>query len=101
MFGRPSTSIITITRQQYFNQLAKQGIITQQDADNALAGNLPDSMLDILNTIENMTSRFSANRMLSTGEGFYKEQPILYYIGNGYGMTEQQTNELFEAARSL
>lgn len=101
MINRRQPPVDTITRKQYFDQLAKQGIVTQQEADSALNGKLPNSMMSILDTIENITSRYSANQMLSTGESFYRNQPILYYIGNGYGMTEEQTDQLFDDALSL
>jgi hypothetical protein len=101
MFNRTPDPVITITRQQYFNQLSKQGLITQQEADNAINGQLSDSFLDVLNTIDNITSRYTAEMLLSSSPTFYKGNPLLYYIGNHYGLTNDETDKLFNDAQSL
>jgi phosphohistidine swiveling domain-containing protein len=89
-----------ISDRQFFQQLAVDGIITEEQALASNAAVIPAPLLAI---IEQMPAdqQFDAKMKVSGATTFYRDDPLTIGIGTAYGMTSEQIDEFFTAAAAL
>lgn len=90
-----------ISDRQFFQQLAIDGVITEEGAENAVAnGSIPAAMLTLIGALPD-AQQFGARMMLKGATVFERYHPLTVTIGTLYGWTEPQIDELFRAAAVL
>lgn len=86
---------------QFFQQLAVQGTITQDEAIAAVAtGTLPASMVALVNSLP-LDQQFSANMLLKGATSFERSHPMVPVLGQLYGWNAAQLDALWTAAALL
>ncbi len=89
-----------VARWQFFQRLAVMGIITEQEAEDAVTGTIPAAMLALVNQLPE-EQRFPA-RMLLKGAGTFERNHVLTPVfASLYDWSEVQTDDFFRAAALL
>lgn len=97
----PSVVPQTISDRQFFQQLAVEGIISEDDAISAVAtGTIPPVMMPLISSMP-PESQFSAKMLLCGATVFERYHPMTSAIGTSYGMTPEQIDNFFIAASLL
>lgn len=92
----------SISDRQFFQQLAVQGIITRQEAKDAVkTGAIPAEMQAIVNGMANEDDRFAAEMLLSGATEFLRNHPLVAAFAAAKGWTSAQVDNLFRAASAL
>jgi hypothetical protein len=90
-----------ISRRQFFQQLAAEGIVSQNDALAAVrTGALPTPLQTIVNGLP-ADQQFSAQMLLCGATEFQRSHPLTAAIGAAYGWTSEQIDTFFIAAVAL
>lgn len=90
-----------ISGRQFFQQLAIQGIISQADAVAAVrTGSVPTALQNLISAMP-ADQQFNAEMMVSGSTTFYRSHPLTLQIGDAYGWTTAQIDDLFVAAAAL
>ena len=91
----------TISDRQFFQALANRQLITEAEAEDAVAsGVIPASLLELVNTLPS-EQRFSARMFLKGATSFERAHPMTEVIGSAYGMTPEQIDQLWLDAHAL
>ena len=97
----PPAVPFSISDRQFFQQLSVQEIITEQEAEDAVAtGTIPAAMLALVELLPEQ-ARFSARMILKGATVFERGHEMTDTIGWLYGWSEGQTDDLFRAAAVL
>lgn len=90
----------SISDRQFFQQLAIDGVISEDDALASNSGVIPPQMLAI---IESMSAdqKFSAKMVVSGATVYERNNAMTIAIGAAYGWTSEQIDDLFRAAVKL
>ena len=95
------TPISDISRRQFFQQLAVQGVITQVEALSAVkTGTIPAALQTLINGLP-PDQQFGATMIVSGSATFERNNPLTIAIGTAYGWSSDQINALFRAAAAL
>jgi hypothetical protein len=90
-----------ISDRQFFQQLATQGIVSQDDALAAVkVGILPSPLQAIVNGLP-ADQQFSAEMLLCGAIAFQRSHPLTAAISAAYGWTAEQVDAFFIAAAAL
>ncbi len=94
-------AIVPISDRQFFQQLAIQGIISQDEALSAVAtGTIPSEMLPLINALP-ADQQFGAKMILMGATTFERNHPLTIAIGQAYGWSDTQIDQFFLAAALL
>lgn len=86
---------------QFFQQLAVMGLITEQEAEDAVAsGTLPATLAALVEMLPEQ-ARFSARMLLKGSTTFRRDHDMTDTIAWLYGFDSDAVDELFRAAGSL
>lgn len=90
-----------ISRRQFFQQLAVQGVITQAEAIAVLgAGTMPPELQTVLNALP-AAQQFAASCFLLAAGDILRTHLMTLAIGTAYGWSSAQIDALFTAAALL
>lgn len=90
-----------ISDRQFFQQLAVAGIITQDDALNAVrVGAIPAPMQALVDALP-ANQQFAAKMLISGATVFERHHPMTETIGAAYGWNASQIDAFFTAAAEL
>ena len=95
----PMSITRTITRDQFYQQLAAQNEITQDEAFAALTGTIPPEMMIFVNGLP-ADQQFNA-KMKLTRPAFSRGDPFVATFGQAKGWTSDQIDALWSAAAEL
>lgn len=91
----------SISDRQFFQQLAIQDVITEQEAENAVAiGEIPAAMTALIEMLPEQ-ARFDARMTLKGATVFERHHEMVDTIAWLYGWTSEQVDDLFRAAGAL
>jgi hypothetical protein len=97
----PATPRI-ISDRQFFQALALQGAITQEEALAAVrTGAVPTAMQTFIDAIPDQEQQFGATMLLSGAVEFERNHPLVESFRQVMGWTVQQTNDLWRLAATL
>lgn len=90
-----------ISDRQFFQQMAIEGRITQQEALDAVGSGIIPAAMDVL--VEQLPSsqRFAARMLIRGATTFRRAHPVTELIGQLYGMTAEQIDATWRAAAKL
>lgn len=90
-----------ISDRQFFQQLAIDGRITQEEALNAVGpGIIPTSMDALINQMPS-DLQFAARMLVRGATTFQRQHPVTELIGQLYGLNSDQIDTLWRNASSL
>jgi hypothetical protein len=91
-----------ISDRQFFQALALQGAITQDEALAAVrTGAIPAAMQTFIDAIPDQEQQFGATMLLSGAVEFDRNHPLVESFRRAMGWTAQQTNILWRLAATL
>lgn len=91
----------SISDRQFFQQLAIQGLITEQEAEEAVGpGTIPVSMVSLINQLP-VEQRFSARMLVRGATRFERNHSVTKLIGTLYGLSDSQIDTLWVNASKL
>lgn len=91
----------SISDRQFFQQLAVQGVITQDEALAAVrTGAIPAALQHLIDGLPS-DQQFGATMILSGATTFERNHPLTIAIGAAYGWQAEQVDALFRAAAVL
>lgn len=90
----------SISDRQFFQQLAVQGVITQDEALQANAAVIPSELMTLINGLP-ANQQFDAKMKVSGATTFLRSDPLTVAIGTAYGWTSAQIDAFFTAAAAL
>jgi hypothetical protein len=91
-----------ISDRQFFQALALQGAITQEEALAAVrTGAIPAAMQTFIDAIPDQQQQFGATMLLSGAVEFDRNHPLVESFRQAMGWTVQQTNDLWRLAAAL
>ena len=86
----------SITDRQFFQGLANQGLITQDEALDAVKiGAIPAALQVFVDAITSPDDRFAAKMLLSGAVTFHRSHPLTEAIREARGMTPQELDSLW------
>jgi hypothetical protein len=98
----PTTSIITISDRQFFQQLAIDGFISQQDAlDAVMTGVIPPLLAGFINNIEDPSANFNARMLMSGATEFQRNHPMVSMIADYMALPPEAVDDFFQRASAL
>lgn len=90
-----------ISDQQFFQQLAIMELITEQEAEEAVApGTIPASLMALVEQLPE-AQQWPARMLLKGSVEFRRNHPMTAVIAQLYGFTPEQVDDLFRAASAL
>lgn len=90
-----------ISDRQFFQQLAVQGVITQDEALAAVCtGTLPASLAALVSALP-AEQQFGADMLLKGAVQFDRSHPLVPALGQAFGWTAAQLDALWTAAYAL
>ena len=90
-----------ISDRQFFQQLAVQGVITQDDALAAVrVGTLPPALVQLVSALP-PDQQFGANMLLCGATQFERSHPMVAVLGQAFGWTDAQLDTLWTEAAAL
>ena len=91
----------TISRRQFFQQLAITGMISESEAKAALkTGDLPELLQGFLSALP-AENQFAAEMLLSGAAEFQRAHELTAAIGAAHSMTSDQIDDFFRSAAAL
>lgn len=94
-------AVKSISDRQFFQQLAIDDVISEEEAEAAVAtGTIPAEMLALIDALP-QAQRFGARMMLKGATVFERHHPLTVTIGALYNWTDQQIDQLFQSAAAL
>ncbi|MEI9917108.1 MAG: hypothetical protein WDN29_16395 [Methylovirgula sp.] len=91
----------SISRRQFFQQLATQGIITQAEALAAVqTGAIPTELSTLVSALP-AAAQFAAQMKISGASDFLLTDPLTQELATAYGWTTAQVDALWTAAAAL
>lgn len=91
----------SVTRRQFFQGAAAGGLITQQESIDAMAGQIPASMLAYILTHYAATDRFAQTMVSAGGETFQRDNELVVGWMASLGQTPVQVDDLFRMMATL
>ena len=88
----------SISRRQFFQQACSAGLISEEDALEAMGGRLPQVLLDSVSKLP-VDYQFGAKALLVGAQTFERSNTLTPIIAKSLGLDQEQT-ELFWAAAS-
>jgi len=96
-----SPPVPDISRRQFYQQLAVQGIITQAEALAAVtSGSIPAALQVLINGLPS-SEQFPATMLIVGNDTYHRSHPLVAQIGIAYGWTSAQMDAFFNAAAAL
>ena len=90
-----------ISDRQFFQELANRELITEAEAEDAVAsGVIPASLLALVEGLP-AGQQFSARMFLKGATRFERGHPMTKAIGFAYGMTSEEIDDLWRSAFAL
>ncbi len=90
-----------ISDRQFFQQLAVMGVVSETDAEAAVAtGTLPTAMVELVSLLPE-PAQFPARMLLKGATTFYRQHEMTDTITWLYGWTGDQVDQLFRDASAL
>lgn len=90
-----------ISERQFFQQLANDGRITQQEALDAVgSGVIPAAMEDLIGELPS-DNQFAVRMLVRGATVFRRNHPVVALIGQIYGMNDAQIDVLWSEAAQL
>jgi hypothetical protein len=90
-----------ISDRQFFQQLAVEGIVTQDEALAAvMVGTIPAALQVLIDAMP-ADQQFNAKMIVAGGTTFERSHPLTIAIGTAYGWTSAMMDAFFTAAYSL
>lgn len=97
----PAPVPTSISDRQFFQQLAIDDVISEAEAEAAVAtGTIPAEMLALIDDLPE-AQRFGARMMLKGATVFERHHPLTVTIGQLYGWEDEQIDDLFQDAAAL
>lgn len=91
-----------ISDRQFFQQAAIMGLITQDEALQAVkVGAIPATLQAIVDMISDPNAKFAANMMLSGATIFQRSNALTEQVGMAMGWTSDQLDQFFLSASLL
>jgi len=90
-----------ISDRQFFQQMAIEGRITQQEALDAVGSGVIPNAMDALVDQLPANQRFAARMLIRGATTFRRMHPVTELIGQLYGMSAEQIDDTWRAAASL
>lgn len=90
----------SISDRQFFQQLAVQGIITEDQALAANAAVIPAPLVALIDAMP-ADQQFGAKMIVSGATVFERSNSLTIAIGTAYGMSSDQIDAFFRAAAAL
>ncbi len=91
----------TISDRQFFQQLAVAGLITEDEAIDAVAtGAVPVAMQAVIDSLP-ADQKFAALMLLRGAISFERHHPLVAVFASAMGMTDAETDDLWVAASAL
>jgi hypothetical protein len=91
-----------ISDRQFYQALALQGAVTQEEALAAVrTGAIPSAMQPFIDAIPDQELQFGATMLLSGAVEFDRHHPMVESFRQAMGWTVQQTNDLWRLAAAL
>jgi phosphohistidine swiveling domain-containing protein len=90
----------SISDRQFFQQLAVQSIIAEDEALQANAAVIPSELMTLINGLP-ADQQFAAKMKVSRATTFYRTDPLTLAIGCAYGWSAAQIDAFFVAAAKL
>lgn len=92
---------LSISDRQFFQQLAVQGIISQDDALAAVrTGAIPEALQQLINGLP-VDQQFGATMIVAGATTFERSHPLTIAIGSAYGWSVDRLDAFFRAAAAL
>lgn len=88
----------SISRRQFFQQACSAGLISEEDALEAMSGRMPKILLDSVNKLP-VDYQFGAKALLIGAQTFERSNSLTPIVAKSLGLDQEQT-ELFWAAAS-
>jgi hypothetical protein len=99
--GAPGT-IPDISDRQFFQQAAVMGLITQDEALQAVkVGAIPAALQSIVDAITDPNAKFAATMLLAGATVFQRDNALTNQVGVAMGWTSAQLDDFFLAAALL
>lgn len=89
-----------LSRWQFFAAAAMAGIITQQEAEDAITGPLPAPFVAFIATLP-QDQRFTATMLLRGNQVFHRHHSFVQAFLNANGMTDAQADAIWRAGAAL
>lgn len=101
-WGEAPLSIpMEISDRQFFQQMAHDGRIAEQEALDAVgSGIIPAAMEALIEQLPD-SQQFSARMLVRGATTFRRDHPVTALIGQLYGMSGEQIDDLWRAASAL
>lgn len=91
----------SISDRQFFQQLAVEGIITQDEALAAVqSGTIPPALNVVIDGMPE-ADRFNAKMLIGGAVSFERNHPLTATVAAAVGMTETEVDDFFRAAAQL
>lgn len=90
----------TISRRQFYQQLAVEGVISQDEALWALSGQIPAVLISLVLQLPE-ADQFAAKMHLSGSATYERNHPLTAAIGAAQGKTSEQIDAFYQAAANL
>lgn len=90
-----------ISDRQFFQQMATEGRITQDEALDAVGSGIIPAAMDALVEQLPENQRFAARMLIRGATTFRRTHPVTELIGQLYGMTGEQIDETWRKAAKL
>lgn len=91
-----------ISRRQFYQGLAVEGFITNQEALDAMrTGAMPAALQSILDGMTDNSSRFEAEMLLLGAHEFHRNHPLTIVIAEAQDMSEQEVDDFWRLCASL
>jgi hypothetical protein len=92
--------VTSISRAQFFQQLAIAGIITESASLAVYGGVIPNALQTLINGLPT-DHQFKAKSLILGASEIQRAHPLTNAIGVAYGMSEDQIDAFFAAASGL
>jgi hypothetical protein len=93
-------NVESLSRAQFFQQLAIAGIITQAESLAVYGGVIPNALLTLINGLPT-DQQFKAKSLILGASEIQRAHPLTNAIGVAYGMSEDQIDAFFATASGL
>lgn len=90
----------SISDRQFFQQLAAQGVISEDEALASCAAVIPAPLLALIEQLPS-DQQFAAKMLVSGATVFERNHPMTIAIASAYGWTSDQLDAFFIAAATL
>ena len=90
-----------ISDRQFFHALALSGLITQDEALDAVKYGTPPAAMEAVLLTLNPADQFNARMLIEGATSFSRNNPLVALFGASSGMTDEQIDQLWALASSL